>query len=336
MSRIIAFVKPALKIAVSLGLLAWLLCLVDWRQVLALAPRANPGLMLLAVALLTLERVVSVAKWLLLLRARETSVSFGRLFIINYVGGFWGLVLPSSVSADIVRGYYLARTAAGLGNTVSSMLADRILSGLALVCLAGAGAWLAGDRFGLVHHRAAMLGLLALAAAAAALLFRPEFLRRLDAGCRRLAPRRLERQLGRLRDWAASCLEYRRQPARLALAFALSLLMQGLRVLVFYATAAGFGVQAPLAYYFLFIPLITVLIMLPFSFGGIGIREGSFVAFFAVVGVPAADAFTVSFAVSILTTLTSAVGGLIYLCDRGVPAGPAPEIRDTRSEKPLP
>ncbi len=305
--------KPALKVAISVGLLAYTMHLVDWRGGLQLVPRASLALMALAVALLTLERVVSVLKWLLLLRVQDTSVSFWRLFIINYVGGFWGLILPSSVSADIVRGYYLSRTAAGLSLTVTSMLADRIMSGLALVSLAGVSAWLVGDRFGFVHHRAALLLGAAVCALAAGLLSRPACLRWID---RRLLQRLTRWNLNRrIRAAVVACLEYRRHPGRLAGCFLLSIGVQVIRVLIFYAVAEGFGVRAPALYYFLFIPLIMVLIMLPVSFNGIGIREGSFVAFFALAGVSSADAFMVSFAVSLLTTLTTAVGGLIYLAD---------------------
>lgn len=319
--------KTALKIVVSLGLLAYLLRLVEWRQALALAPKADIFLLILAVALLTLERVVSVFKWLLLLRAKQANVSFGRLFIINYVGGFWGLILPSSVSADIVRGYYLSRTAAGLSLTVTSMVVDRVIAGVALVSLACAGAWLAGDRFGWVHHRAAIVVGLAAGAAAVFLLFRPAFLGWLDRRIvRRLTYWSLDR---RIRDWAASCLEYRRQPGLLAASYLCSILVQVIRVLIFYTVALAFDVHAPLLYYLLFIPLIMVLIMLPISFNGIGIREGSFVAFFAMVGVNSADAFVVSFAVSLLTTLTTAVGGLIYLLDHGTPACSSPENNNT-------
>jgi uncharacterized protein (TIRG00374 family) len=266
------------------------------------------------------ERLVSVFKWLLLLRVRETKVSFWRLFIINYVGGFWGLILPSSVSADIVRGYYLSRTAAGLANTVTSMLVDRIMAGLALVSLAGVGAWLAGDRFGFVHHRAFILMGVAGCALAVFLLFRPFSLRWID---RQVVQRITRWDLNRrIREWVTSCLEYRRHPGRLVLCYLGSILVQIIRVLIFYAVALAFNVPAPLLYYLMFIPLIMVLIMLPISFGGIGIREGSFVAFFAMVGVGSADAFVVSFTVSLLTTLTTAIGGLIYMFDKG-PAAPA-------------
>lgn len=317
--------KPVIKIVISLLLLGYTMHLVDWRSGLALAPRANLVLMLLAVILLTLERVVSVFKWLLLLRAKGSTVSFWRLFIINYVGGFWGLILPSSVSADIVRGYYLAKTTAGLTLTVTSMLVDRIMAGLALVTLAGISAWLAGDRFGFVHHRGVVALGVAACGLAVFLLFRPASLRWID---RRIVQRMTRWNLNRhIRAWVQSCLEFRHYPGLLVLSFLSSILVQIIRVLIFYTVAVGFNVHAPALYYFMFIPLIMVLIMLPVSFNGIGIREGSFVAFFAMVGVSSADAFVVSFTVSLLTTLTTAVGGLIYLLDRSAltPGPPDPD-----------
>ncbi|MBU4198698.1 MAG: flippase-like domain-containing protein [Verrucomicrobia bacterium] len=315
-------IKPVIKIVISLLLLGYTMYLVDWRSGLDLVPRANIGLMLLAVFLLTLERVVSVFKWLLLLRAKGSDVSFWRLFIINYVGGFWGLILPSSVSADIVRGYYLAKTTAGLALTVTSMLVDRVIAGLALVTLAAVSVWLAGDRFGFVHHRAVVVLGVAACVLAVFLLFRPSSLRWIN---QQIVQRithwiamRYEWNLNRhIHAWVQSCLEYRRYPGLLVLSFLSSILVQIIRVLIFYTVALGFNVHAPLLYYLMFIPLIMVLIMLPVSFNGIGIREGSFVAFFAMVGVSSADAFVVSFTVSLLTTLTTAVGGLIYLFDKG-------------------
>ncbi len=313
--------KSLLRVLISLLLLAYVARQIDWRAGLSLMPRANLVLMALAVILLTLERIVSVLKWFLLLRARGGRISFGRLLIINYVGGFWGLILPSSVSADIVRGYYLARTSAGLALTVTSMFMDRVLSGLALLSLAALGGWLAGNRFGFVHHRAVIALGLGLAGLALALLTRPAVLGWLE---RVIAQRGGQRPLQqRLRAWLQFCLEYRRYRGLLARTFGLSILMQVIRVLVFYLVAEAFQVHIPMLYYLLFTPIITVLIMLPVAFGGIGIREGSFVAFFTLVGVGSADAFVISFTVSLLTILTTAVGGVIYLCDKGAQP-PAP------------
>jgi hypothetical protein len=96
--------------------------------------------------------------------------------------------------------------------------------------------------------------------------------------------------------------------------------VQMLRILVFYAVAVSFGVHVSVTYYFIFVPLIMLLIILPVSINGIGVREGSFVVFFARVGVPPAQAFIISFVVSVLTTLMTAVGGIVYMFDKSAMA----------------
>ncbi len=325
-------IKQALKTGFSLALLAFTLSLIDWRNCHDLARRAAPAWLLAAVGLLLAERLLSVAKWLLLLRARGSAVTFWRLLVINYVGGFWGLVLPSSVSADIARGYYLSRHTANVSLAVTSMLVDRLLGVVSLVGLGCISAWLVGDTFGLPHARVVASLVLLACAAGAALLFHDRSMRGLD----RLFIRRLAhgKRLEPVRRWIGSCFEYRRSPRVMVSALLLTVIVQMVRVLVFYAVAVGFGVRAPVTYYFIFIPLIMLLIMLPVSINGIGVREGSFVAFFALVNVPAAEAFVVSFAVSVLTTLMTAVGGLFYILDKGAPPAAVPPPAREEAKRP--
>jgi len=307
--------KQSFKIIISLLLLLWLARSVDWRHCLQLARQADPWMMVLAVVLLTAERVLSVVKWRLFLTVRNANVSFWRLFVINYVGGFWGLVLPSSVSADIVRGYYLSRATSDLSLTISSMAVDRTISGLALVLLGCLGGWYAGYCAGLeyMHHLIPLIAIVTFLGVA--LLFQKHFLRMID---RRIIRRFSAWKIAHtLRKWIIACLEYKRYPKMLGWAFLLSLAVQVVRVLVFYVVALGFDIHAPIVYYFVFIPLIMVLIMLPVSLNGIGVREVSFVGFFtAIAGMTKNEAFIIPFAVSILTTLTTAVGGVIYMFDK--------------------
>lgn len=322
-------IKQLLKVILSLVLLAYLIRMIDWRNSLQLALRADFAMMVIAVALLTLERVLSVIKWRLFLTAKGSKITFWRLFIINYVGGFWGLILPSSVSADIVRGFYLSKATSDLNLTVTSMAADRFISGVALVFIACLGGWYAGYRPGLQHLHSLTLIIAIITAAAVVLLFQRGFLRWLD---RQIVQRFSAWKPGfsqakiiqTVREWVVSCLEYQKYPGLLALAFILSLSVQVVRVLVFYVVALGFNLHAPLMYYVVFIPLIMVLIMLPVSINGIGVREVSFVGFFSLAGMPESGAFAISFAVSVLTTLTTAVGGIIYMFDRSPTGGIKP------------
>jgi uncharacterized membrane protein YbhN (UPF0104 family) len=71
----------------------------------------------------------------------------------------------------------------------------------------------------------------------------------------------------------------------------------------------------PLAYFFLYVPLITVLAMLPVSVAGLGVREGGVVFFFGKVGVDPATALGMSLIWFSLTVLVSAIGGLALLLD---------------------
>ncbi|MDD5678313.1 MAG: lysylphosphatidylglycerol synthase transmembrane domain-containing protein [Kiritimatiellae bacterium] len=309
-----AGIKQLLKFGVSLLLLFFTLRLIDWRESLELAGRANSGMMAVAVGLLFAERILSTNKWLLLLRAKCSRITFWRLLVINFIGGFWGLVLPSSVAADIVRGYYLAKSTANVSLAVTSMLVDRFMGALSLVLLGCASAWMVGDTFGLVNARLISAGVAAACALGIALMFHDGFIGWVD--------RQIIRHVARLkvirpvRGWLASCFEYRQYPNTLVASFLLTIFVQILRILVFYAVALSFGIRVPVMYYFIFVPLITALIMLPVSVNGIGVREGSFVAFFALVGVPTSEAFIISFAVSVLTTLMTAAGGIFYMFDK--------------------
>ena len=272
--------------------------------------------MAVAMGLLLAERILSVSKWLLLLRAKGSPITFWRLLVINYIGGFWGLVLPSSVSADIVRGYYLSKSTANVSLAVTSMVIDRLMGALSLVFLGCFSIWMVGDTFGLVlvHARLIAASIAGGGALGIALLFHNDFIYWVDRRIiQRVADRKIIRQV---RRWIVSCLQYRQYPQTLCMSFLLTMFVQILRILVFYAVALSFGVHVSVTYYFIFVPLMMLLIILPVSINGIGVREGSFVAFFALVGVPSAQAFIISFVVSVLTTLMTAVGGIVYMFDK--------------------
>ena len=314
-----AGIKQLLKFGVSLLLLFFTLRLIDWRGSLELAGRANPGLLTVAVGLLLAERILSVSKWLLLLRAKGSPITFWRLLVINYIGGFWGLILPSSVSADIVRGYYLSKSTSNVSLAVTSMVIDRLMGALSLVLLGCVSAWMVGDTFGLANARLIAAGVAVVCALGIALLFHNDFMHGVDRRIiQRVADRKIIRQV---RRWIVSCLQYRQYPQTLIMSFLLTMFVQMLRILVFYAVAVSFGVHVSVTYYFIFVPLIMLLIMLP-SINGIGVREVSFMAFFARAGIPSApsseQAFIISFVVSELTTLMTAVGGVVYMFDKSV------------------
>jgi hypothetical protein len=98
-------------------------------------------------------------------------------------------------------------------------------------------------------------------------------------------------------------------------ALGIAMVVQVLRVLVHYEVSLALGLEIPVIYFFLFIPVIAIFIALPISIGGLGIREGLGVILFCGViqGLTKEQAFSMELLAGIVGVLVSLIGGVIYL-----------------------
>jgi len=117
-------------------------------------------------------------------------------------------------------------------------------------------------------------------------------------------------RLLRLPGLAEAVAPYDRRAIGRALAASLvfNLLQIGWNV----AIGWGLGLRLPVSAYFVFVPLTAVVLLLP-AFGGLGVREMSYVGLFGSAGVPQAIALALSLGIYIITVATGLVGGAIYL-----------------------
>jgi hypothetical protein len=122
---------------------------------------------------------------------------------------------------------------------------------------------------------------------------------------------RLARLLGHLRT-------YRGHPRLLQRAFLLSLGIQAARVVahVCVALAMGWSLHAAdLGKFFLVIPILGLLISLPISIGGWGVREWAGMALFAPLGHGGEAAVTLLALTAMLTLIASVAGVLPQLAE---------------------
>jgi len=73
------------------------------------------------------------------------------------------------------------------------------------------------------------------------------------------------------------------------------------------------GIQLGMAYYFIYVPIIMAITIIPLSLAGIGIREGAFVFFFVPLGVPAAKALTLSLLLFVQMLIIALLGGILFM-----------------------
>jgi glycosyltransferase 2 family protein len=63
----------------------------------------------------------------------------------------------------------------------------------------------------------------------------------------------------------------------------------------------------------MFIPVVTLVSMIPISLNGMGLREYAFVALFTGIGVPAESAVALGLLSSTVIILSSLPGGVVYV-----------------------
>ncbi len=302
------------KLAVSLGLLWWVLRDVDLSQLGAMMVRVTAGWIALAVAAYAAMLALSVWRWKLLLRAQHIAVSSRALWQSWMVALFFNNFLPSNIGGDVWR---VADTSAAAGSktlATTIVLVDRALGLVALFIVAAIGA--AGARWiGVAVPGAEWLwaGVAAGLAAGVPFLVAPRLLTLLLAPLRATGHDWVLERATRFED---AFTRFRAQPLALTGAFAGAIGVQ-LIIVVFYAfTAYGLAIPLPLVLAGVLIPISLVVQMVPVSINGFGVREAVFVYFFTRFGLPNESAVALSLVATALVMLVSLVGGVVFFTRR--------------------
>jgi hypothetical protein len=116
-----------------------------------------------------------------------------------------------------------------------------------------------------------------------------------------------------LDDLAVRLHAYRRQRALIVQLLLFAVLVQVSRICVHVMVARALGLSVALPYFFLFVPLLAVIVSLPISLNGIGVREGAGIVLFGLVGVHRTAAFSLQFITYLVAVAVSLLGGLVFL-----------------------
>ena len=96
-------------------------------------------------------------------------------------------------------------------------------------------------------------------------------------------------------------------------ALAVSLVFNVTLVLANYFVGLAFGVRISMLYFWVFVPITSVVTMIPISLNGLGVREMGYVALFTQAGVPEQVAFSMSLSFYSFTVISGLIGGVLYI-----------------------
>jgi glycosyltransferase 2 family protein len=280
--------------AVLLTLIAWR---TDWSEVGTQFAKLRVEMWFAAVGLYVIAQIASARRWQLFARELGFEQTLPQYCVYSFIGMFFSLLLPTLVGGDVMRVWYLNGQSGRKWPAIASVFLERVNGLLILIATACVGVlispvelptWIVASVWSIAV--CAVVGLASL-----------PILKR----WRRLSAERRE-QLGMLLDLLKS-------PRLLLEPTIMSVVVQVMAVLILWCLGMGLGLDVPIAYYFVLVPLVSLLMLLPVSLNGMGVREGGTVLMLLPLGVDESAGLTLAFLWFTTGVAVSVMGGVVYL-----------------------
>ena len=307
----------ALKFAASALLIGYVLSQANLGAVWDALSGIDLRWILPAVAAQFIGPALIALRWKGLLDARGVSPGWSYLYRSTLISGFFRQFMPSTIGGDVICGYDAWRAGASKGLAFMSLLVDRLMGLLALVILAMAALLLFPDVAGKLPGARLWGGVaLVVLIVLIGLVARPH--RGASPGS---APAPDPEAVsgaggGKLQKIAAGLALYRGQPGVLTRALGISFLLQVNVVSFYWILAKALGM--PIGYwdFYIIAPVAILVMMLPISINGIGVRESIFVFLLAQWGVGTAEAVALAWLEYGLFLVMGLLGGALFALRR--------------------
>jgi len=268
-----------------------------------------------AVLLVLVDRSLMAWRWIDLLCALTpgSRPPFPVVLRIFFVSTFVGSFLPS-IGGDAYRAYSLSHYDVRLSESAASVLMDRVLGVLAIAIVGGVALAIGRDLGAgpsiLIPLIAAIAGCAVVAAAvfsdAVAALAQRLVLQLPWAGLRRAGVS--------LTDAMRRYANHHRELVRV---LAASVGVQVIRVVQAYCLGRALGIDLPMAPYFLLIPIVLLVMLLPITISGLGTSQLAFDYLFGRAGVASPQAVALSVLFVALNVVGNLPGSLLYAAGAG-------------------
>jgi len=249
---------------------------------------------------------IAIVSWRLVfvVKAIGKSISFPACFLTLMSGAFAGQTPAGMIGGDAARVWYLVRGGLPLRDAATAVTIDRILGFAALVVIV---AFTDFPLFFLVRSIWMRAPIIVISLAAVGAIIAVLTLQLLPQSLQRF---RFVRWLADLSVLLSAVLRHRRD---CAVVMALGFSGHFLSVGAIYLLLVGFGASLTIAQSVVLTAFPLLLSLLPISVGGWGVREGSLIAAFALVGVPPEVALAASITFGIILLASSLPGGIVLI-----------------------
>ena len=306
--------KSVIKIAISTGLLFYLLIfVVDFSQLSDVVTRVNIRWYLVGYLFGVLGTVISVIRWREIIRSTGEPASFWSLLAIYYIGKFYNLLIPGSIGGDFVRAHHVSREEEKRVQLIATVPAERIAGLCGMVIVLSFVTPIAWGKVPKIIVLQALLAVLVIISGTLVLtssrILDITFAVSKSIGLANYLPEE------KIRNFLEGANIFN-DLVLLVKVVALSVLFLLVSFLPTYFIGLSLGIKIPFLFLMAVMPIVTLISMLPISFGGIGIREGLYVYFFGLLGIVPSEAVAIGLVGFSIQVISALIGGILDIIDR--------------------
>jgi len=288
-----------LKILVTTLLFVLIFDKVDINSTIMMLKTIAPSFFIIALLVMIVEVLIANFRWKIVLKQLGSNITFYKALRYLWIGVFFNQALPSSIGGDAVRGYYLCKNENySLSDATIGVLLDRVIGLLGLVLLVILTIPLIFESTITVLTKWTILSIIFFALLAIILSLIID-----------LIPNKFSQLkiINGLVKFSTKGREVLFSYYGL-IAVILSIIIHLTFVFAAWLLAYGMGLDIPFIGMLLIVPITNLLIALPISIAGWGIREGLFITGLGYLNVSSDAALALSILYGLLMLFVSLPG----------------------------
>jgi len=298
--------EVVIRITISITLFSIFVYIIGFGKIINALSHINLLLFITALLIENIGVFVSAKRWQILLKSKKIKLNYFNALSYYYMGSFFNVMMPSSFGGDVIKAYKLGKKTNSI-ESFSSVIMDRIAGLIAVILIASIGILLS---YSILPEFAILIAVIVMLSFLIFLfvLIKTTIIEKITAT--------LFYKWEKIRSFIINVIksvkEYRNEKIFLPVML-LSLLYHVMLIFNNYVLSLSLGLKINFIYFFIFIPISQILVSLPISIQGFGVRESSYAILFSSVSKSYASFFSLGFLDQIVKVITSLIGGVTYV-----------------------
>lgn len=300
-----------LRIIITAGIMIFIFSKLEVSESFEIIMDSNMIYLLISVLFMLGLSFIIALRWHQILKAYGFSVTLIKIFRVYMIAFFFNNFLPSTVGMDVVRGAYIVKKKENLADVISTILLERWIGMLGIILYVTIIPLIFLNSINLSYFIYVSAGGMIISLIFIIAVWNDAVYGFMSNLFSRITWLNIGNRINAL---YLSLRTIRKHMHLFVINLLLSVLIQVFFVFANYFIVLGQGLDITFVQLLIYVPLISIISMIPVTINGIGLRDWAYITFFGL-GMKE-QAFSLSLTFFILLTVMSLIGGLMFIFEK--------------------